>query len=66
MPIKIGDLVICKHTDDIGLVVDVTTYYSVTMYHSRFSYKVIWTNEEANIDPHFYADEDDVRLYEGG
>ena len=60
MPIEIGDLVMCEWTDNIGIVVD------VTMYHSRFSYKVIWTDEEANIDPHFYADEDDVRLYEGG
>ena len=60
MPLEIGDLVICEWTDDIGLVVD------VTMYHSRFSYKVIWTNEEVNIDPHYYVDEDDVRLYEGG
>ena len=61
MPIEIGDLVMCEWTDDIGLVVD------VTMYHSRFSYKVIWTGHtEANIDPHCYVDEDDVRLYEGG
>ena len=58
MPIEIGDLVMCEWTDDIGLVVD------VTMYHSRFSYRVIWVN--ANNDPHEYVDEDDVRLYEGG
>jgi len=57
---KIGDLIVCGWTGDFGIIID------IRMYHSRYNYRIIWLDQEANIDPDEYVDEDDVRLYEGG
>ena len=50
----VGDLITCEWTDDVGVVAD------VSMYHSRFSYLIVWADGSNND----WVDEDDVRLCE--